>query len=50
MVGQITGLKQPQGITTDKPGDLYDANTNGSTVLERAILHWRTQDDENRSR
>ena len=33
MVGQITGLKQPQGITTDKNGDLYVANTNSSNVL-----------------
>jgi hypothetical protein len=33
MVGQITGLTQPQGITTDKKGDLYVANTNSSNVL-----------------
>lgn len=33
MVGQITGLSQPQGITTDKNGDLYVANTNSSNVL-----------------
>jgi hypothetical protein len=33
MVGQITGLTQPQGITTDKNGDLYVANTNSSNVL-----------------
>jgi DNA-binding beta-propeller fold protein YncE len=33
MVGQITGLTQPQGITTDKKGDLYVANTNSSDVL-----------------
>ncbi len=33
MVGQITGLTQPQGITTDKQGDLYVANTNSSNVL-----------------
>jgi hypothetical protein len=33
MVGQITGLTQPQGITTDKEGDLYVANTNSSNVL-----------------
>ena len=33
MVGQITGLTQPQGITTDKNGDLYVANTNSSDVL-----------------
>jgi hypothetical protein len=36
MVGQITGLTQPQGITTDKAGDLYIANTNSSNVLEYA--------------
>lgn len=36
MVGQITGLTQPQGITTDKAGDLYVANTNSSNVLEYA--------------
>jgi sugar lactone lactonase YvrE len=36
MVGQITGLTQPQGITTDKAGDLYVANTNSSNVLEFA--------------
>jgi hypothetical protein len=33
MVGQITGLSQPQGITTDAKGDLYVANTNSSNVL-----------------
>jgi hypothetical protein len=33
MVGQITGLTQPQGITTDRNGDLYVANTNSSNVL-----------------
>jgi hypothetical protein len=33
MVGQITGLTQPQGITTDKNGDLYVANTSSSNVL-----------------
>ena len=33
MAGQITGLTQPQGITTDKNGDLYVANTNSSNVL-----------------
>jgi hypothetical protein len=33
MVGQITGLTQPQGITTDKNGNLYVANTNSSNVL-----------------
>jgi hypothetical protein len=33
MVGQITGLTQPQGITTDKNGNLYVANTNRSNVL-----------------
>jgi DNA-binding beta-propeller fold protein YncE len=33
MAGQITGLTQPQGITTDKKGDLYVANTNSSNVL-----------------
>ena len=33
MVGQITGLTQPQGIATDKNGDLYVANTNSSNVL-----------------
>jgi hypothetical protein len=33
MVGQITGLTQPQGITTDRKGDLYVANTNSSDVL-----------------
>ena len=33
MVGQITGLTQPKGITTDKKGDLYVANTNSSNVL-----------------
>ena len=33
MVGQITGLTQPQGITTDKNGDLFVANTNSSNVL-----------------
>jgi DNA-binding beta-propeller fold protein YncE len=33
MVGQITGLTQPQGITTDKEGDLYVANTSSSNVL-----------------
>jgi len=33
MVGQITGLTQPQGITTDKEGNLYVANTNSSNVL-----------------
>jgi hypothetical protein len=33
MAGQITGLTQPQGITTDKNGDLYIANTNSSNVL-----------------
>jgi hypothetical protein len=33
MVGQITGLTQPQGITTDKKGNLYVANTNSSNVL-----------------
>ena len=33
MVGQITGLAQPQGITTDKNGNLYVANTNSSNVL-----------------
>jgi hypothetical protein len=32
-VGQITGLTEPQGITTDKNGDLYVANTNSSNVL-----------------
>jgi hypothetical protein len=32
-VGQITGLTEPQGITTDKKGDLYVANTNSSNVL-----------------
>ncbi|MGA2761092.1 MAG: hypothetical protein ABSF08_12340, partial [Candidatus Cybelea sp.] len=32
-IGQITGLTQPQGITTDKNGDLYVANTNSSNVL-----------------
>ena len=32
-VGQITGLKEPQGITTDKQGDLYVADTNSSEVL-----------------
>jgi hypothetical protein len=31
--GQITGLKEPQGITTDKNRDLYVANTNASNVL-----------------
>jgi hypothetical protein len=36
MVGQITGLTQPQGITTDKAGDVYVANTNSSNVLEYA--------------
>jgi hypothetical protein len=36
MVGQITGLTQPQGLTTDKAGDLYVANTNSSNVLEYA--------------
>ena len=36
MVGQITGLTQPQGITTDKAGDLFVANTNSSNVLEYA--------------
>jgi hypothetical protein len=36
MVGQITGLTQPQGIATDKSGDLYVANTNSSDVLEYA--------------
>jgi DNA-binding beta-propeller fold protein YncE len=33
MVGQITGLTQPQGITTDKEGALYVANTSSSNVL-----------------
>ena len=33
MVGQITGLTQPQGLTTDKNGNLYVANTNSSNVL-----------------
>lgn len=33
MVGQITGLTEPQGITTDKEGNLYVANTNSSDVL-----------------
>jgi hypothetical protein len=33
MVGQITGLTQPQGITTDAKGNLYVANTNSSNVL-----------------
>ncbi len=33
MVGQITGLTQPQGITTDSKGNLYVANTNSSNVL-----------------
>src|ERR1700729_1330018 len=33
MVGQITGLKQPQGLTTDAQGNLYVANTNDSNVL-----------------
>ncbi|HLY01036.1 MAG TPA: hypothetical protein VKR56_00920 [Candidatus Cybelea sp.] len=33
IVGQITRLTQPQGITTDKNGDLYVANTNSSNVL-----------------
>ena len=33
MVGQITGLTEPQGITTDKNGNLYVANTNSSNVL-----------------
>jgi DNA-binding beta-propeller fold protein YncE len=33
MAGQITRLTQPQGITTDKEGDLYVANTNSSNVL-----------------
>jgi hypothetical protein len=33
MVGQITGLTQPQGITTDNKGNLYVANTNSSNVL-----------------
>jgi hypothetical protein len=32
-VGQITGLTEPQGMTTDKKGDLYVANTNSSNVL-----------------
>jgi hypothetical protein len=32
-VGQITGLTEPQGITTDEKGDLYVANTNSSNVL-----------------
>ncbi len=33
MVGQITGLAQPQGLTTDASGNLYVANTNASNVL-----------------
>jgi hypothetical protein len=33
VVGQITGLTEPQGITTAKNGDLYVANTNSSNVL-----------------
>jgi hypothetical protein len=36
MVGQITGLTQPQGLTTDAAGNLYIANTNSSDVLEYA--------------
>jgi hypothetical protein len=32
-VGQITGLTEPQGLTTDKAGNLYVANTNSSNVL-----------------
>jgi DNA-binding beta-propeller fold protein YncE len=41
MVGQITGLTQPQGIATDKSGDLYVANTNSSNVLEYAPPYTR---------
>jgi hypothetical protein len=33
LIGQITGLTEPQGITTDKSGNLYVANTNSSNVL-----------------
>jgi hypothetical protein len=33
MVGQITGLNQPQGLTLDAQRDLYVANTNSSNVL-----------------
>jgi hypothetical protein len=32
-VGQITGLTEPQGLTTDTQGNLYVANTNSSDVL-----------------
>jgi hypothetical protein len=32
-VGQITGLKEPQGIATDAQGNLYVANTNASNIL-----------------
>jgi hypothetical protein len=33
VVGQITGLTEPQGLTTDAARNLYVANTNSSDVL-----------------
>jgi hypothetical protein len=33
LAGQITGLTEPQGMTTDTSGNLYVANTNSSNVL-----------------
>lgn len=33
MVGQLTRLAQPQGLTTDSSGNLWVANTNASNVL-----------------
>ena len=47
MVGQITGLTQPQGITTDKQGQsVRRKHQQFECARVRATLHWGPQDDD----